>query len=433
MQNQKQDDKPVFDEENAWPIMSELPEETGLEFGFLSDLALKLVSIDTNCTSDRMADKMKLPMGITENVMQYLYREKLIEIRERINVQKQRYAMLDRGWERVQRLLNISGYIGAAPISLDAYTSGVRWMHTHMKTADPAHVAHAYDNLVLSEHQLQTLGLIVDSRRSLFLTGPPGCGKTTAAMALHAALQGEIWVPYAIEVDGHVIRVFDPHVHIPVTQPTGRYDKRWVKIKRPLVIVGGELTLESMDLIFAGNVNFYEAPFQVKANGGVLIIDDFGRQRMEPHDLLNRWIIPLENHVDFLTLHTGKKIEVPFEQLLVFATNLNPSDLVDEAFLRRMGYRLAFATPSAETYALILQRYVAARGLNYDPQFLLYLLSRYDQESREMKACEPRDLVERCLDICKYENRPRRLSVDILERAWNYYFGVTPKTQAKVS
>ena len=226
----------------------------------------------------------------------------------------------------------------------------------------------------------------MDSRRSLFLTGPPGSGKTSAAIALHAALRGEIWVPYAIEVDGQVIRVFDPHVHHPVAPPEGRYDKRWIKIRRPMVIVGGELTLESMDLIYAGNVNFYEAPFQIKANGGLLVIDDFGRQRMEPHDLLNRWIIPLENHVDYLTLHTGKKIEVPFEQLLVFATNLNTKDVVDQAFLRRMGYRLSFTAPSADTYSLILQRYFALRELNYDPQFLYRLFDRYEQEGREMKC-----------------------------------------------
>jgi len=183
------------------------------------------------------------------------------------------------------------------------------------------------------------------------------------------------------------------------------------------------LTLESMDLIYAGHLNFYEAPFQVKANGGVLIIDDFGRQRMEPHDLLNRWIIPLENHVDYLTLHTGKKIEIPFEQLLVFATNLNPKDLVDEAFLRRMGYRLAFTAPSAETYSLILQQYMASRELDYDSKLLMLLFSQYERDQREMKACEPRDLIERCLDICKYENLPRKITLEILERAWNNYFG----------
>lgn len=423
--NQNPEIKQVFDETAQAPIMPELLEHSGLTLGFLADLALKIVSSDANCTSERVSEKIKLPMGISENIMQYLYREKYIDIRERLGVARNRYAILDRGWEKVQRLISINGYIGPAPITLEDYTSGIRWMHAHTQTADPADVSTAYSHLVLTENQLKTLGLIVDSRRSLFLTGPPGCGKTTAAMALHAALRGETWVPYAIEVDGQIIRVFDPHVHQPVEPPEARHDKRWVKVKRPLVIVGGELTLESMDLIFASNVNYYEAPFQVKANGGVLIIDDFGRQRMEPHDLLNRWIIPLENRVDYLTLHTGKKIEIPFEQLLVFATNLNPKDLVDEAFLRRMGYRLAFTAPSAETYSQILQRYFAFRQLEYDPQFLLQLFSRYEKENREMKACEPRDLVERCLDICKYENLPRKVTLDILDRAWSYYFGVS--------
>ncbi len=403
--------------------MPELLEDTGLDFGFLADLTLKIISSDANCTSERVSEKIKLPMGITERLTHHLYKEKYIEIRERSGMQSQRYSILDRGWERAQRLVTVNGYVGPAPVNLADYSAAVRWMDKRTRT-HPSAVMQAYSDLVLSDRELETLGLIVDSRRSLFLTGPPGSGKTTAAKALHAALQGEIWIPYALEVDGHIIRVFDLHLHRPVEQPGGRYDKRWVKVRRPLVIVGGELTLESMDLIYAGNLNFYEAPFQVKANGGVLIIDDFGRQRMEPHDLLNRWIIPLENHVDYLTLHTGKKIEVPFEQLLVFATNLNTKDLVDEAFLRRMGYRLAFTTPSANTYSLILKKYLASQQLEYKPEILSFLLNRYEGEKREMKSCEPRDLTERCLDICKYENLPREITIDIMERAWCNYFGI---------
>ncbi len=415
--------KPVFDEKTASPVMPELAGETGLDFGFLADLTLKAAYSDTNCTSERISDKIKLPMGIAESLLQHLYKEKFIDIRERKNLQSHRYAMLDRGWQRAQQLLEVSGYIGPAPVSLDSYTAAIRWMETHRKQASPDTVARALNELVLSDRALETLGLVTDSRRSLFLTGPAGCGKTTAAMALHKALEGEIWVPYAVEVDGQIIRVFDPHNHEAAAPPEHRYDKRWIKVRRPLVIVGGELTIETMDLIYSNSVRFYEAPFQMKANGGVLIIDDFGRQRLDPHDLLNRWIVPLENHVDYLTLHTGKKIEVPFEQLLVFATNLNPADLVDEAFLRRMGYRLAFTTPSIDTYALILRRYIAAKNLNYESEFLEYLLARYKREKREMKACDPRDLVERCLDIIRYQNLPRKLTTGLFERAWNNYFG----------
>jgi energy-coupling factor transporter ATP-binding protein EcfA2 len=410
MQLHNGESKRLFDEETFAPTMPELIEDTGLDYGFLTDLALKIVSADANCTSERISEKIKLPMGITEKLMQSLYKEKYIEIRERSGVQQHRYALLDRGWARVERLLTMSGYIGPAPVTLDNYAAGILWMQKNTRIADPSDVARAFSDSVLSTRELETLGLVVDSRRSLFLTGPPGSGKTTAAKALHAALKGEVWIPHALEADGHVIRVFDPHVHRAVDPPSARYDKRWIKVRRPLVI-------------YAENLNFYEAPFQVKANGGVLIIDDFGRQRVDPHDLLNRWIIPLENHVDYLTLHTGKKIEVPFDQLLVFATNLNPEDIVDEAFLRRMGYRLAFTTPSEETYSKILQQYLDSRGLAYDPELTSFLFDRYERERREMRACEPRDLVERCLDICRYENLPAKITPRIMERAWVNYFG----------
>lgn len=406
------------------PSMPEKVEDTGLDFGFLADLALKTVYSDTNCTTERAAEKIKLPRTITESLLQHLYREKFIEIRGLTSFQNNRYAMLDRGWERVLRLLDVSSYIGPAPVSLGSYTAMIQWAEKTRGTVKPESVRSALADLVLAESTIQTLGLVVNSRRSLFMTGASGNGKTTIAKSLHSALGGEIWIPHAIEVDGQVIKVFDPHNHEAVSPPASvRYDQRWVKIKRPLVIVGGELTIETMDLVYSQTLRYYEAPFQMKSNGGTLVIDDFGRQRVEPHDLLNRWIIPLEGHVDYLTLHTGKKIQVPFEQSLIFATNLNPRDLVDEAFLRRMGYRLRVEPPSTDTYKLIFQRYVESRGLNHDPKLLYMLFARYQREQRQMSCCEPRDLIERCLDICRYENRPLAVTADLLELAWTNYFG----------
>lgn len=414
--------------EKLAPGQPEKIEDTGLDFSFLADLTLKTAYSDTNCTTERTAEKLKLPLNVTETLLQHLYREKFIEIKGVAGFQNHRYAVLDRGWERVRRLLDLSGYIGPAPVSLNSYNAMVQWQEKTRETVTPESVRRAFSHLVLSDQTLQSLGLVANSRRSLFVTGPPGNGKTTIAQGLHAALGGEIWIPYAIEIDSQVIKVFDSHNHQPVKpSPAFRYDQRWLKIKRPFVIVGGELTIETMDLIYSQNVKFYEAPFQMKSNGGVLLIDDFGRQRVDPHDLLNRWIIPLEGHVDYLTLHTGKKIQVPFEQLLIFATNLNPTELVDEAFLRRMGYRLRVDAPTTETYAMIFRRYVEGKGLNYDSRLLDVLLMRYEREGRPMKCCEPRDLVERCLDICRYENRPLVLTPGLLELAWTNYFGTTPR------
>ena len=410
--------------EGQTPSAPEGVEDTGLDFGFLADLTLKTAYIDTDCTTERVAEKLKLPKIIAETLLQYLYREKLVEIRPQVDFGNNRYAMLDRGWDRAHRLLDVSGYIGPAPVSLDAYTSMFQMQKKNEEAVKPEVVRAALADFVLSENTIQTLGLVASSRRSLFMSGPAGNGKTAISQALHSSLEGDIWIPYAIEVDGQVIKIFDIHNHEPVPPPTSvSYDQRWVKIKRPLVIVGGELTIETMDLIYNKDVRYYEAPFQMKSNGGTLIIDDFGRQRVDPHDLLNRWIIPLEGHIDYLTLHTGKKVQIPFEQMLIFATNLDPASLVDDAFLRRMGYRLRVEPPKPEIYTLIFQRYAESRGLSYDAKLLDMLFKRYEDEQRQMKGCDPRDLIERCLDLSRYENREPFLSPAILEIAWTNYFG----------
>jgi len=405
-------------------------ENTGLDYGFLADLTLKTVYADANCTTERAAEKLKLSMSVTEDLLQHLYREKFVEIRGLVSYGNNRYGMLDRGWQRAQQLLEMNGYIGPAPVSLPAYSDMVIRQSSAREPILPEFVTSAMSGLILPEGTVQTLGLVANSRRSLFMTGPSGNGKTTIATALHTAQPGEIWIPYAIEVDGQVIKVFDLHTHQTVpAKDFGRYDERWIRIKRPIVIVGGEMTIETMDLIYSTTVRFYEAPFQMKSNGGTLVIDDFGRQRVDPHDLLNRWIVPLEGRVDYLTLHTGKKIEVPFEQLLIFATNLDPSDLVDDAFLRRMGYRLYVNAPDKEMYTAIFKSYVENNGFEYEPKYLDYVFRLYEADKRPLRGCEPRDLIQRCADLCKYENRPMVLSNDLLQLAWRNYFGAAPTIQ----
>src|SRR5712692_84226 len=264
------------------PAMPATAEDTGLDFGFLADLTLKTVYADTSCTTQRAAERLALPVGVVDTLLQHLYREHFIEIRETVALQNRRYAMLDRGWERVRRLLDLNAYIGAAPVSLKAYTAMVNSQEKLRPPVNHDAIRTALANLVLPDTALQLVGVVANSRRSLFITGAPGNGKTSIARALHSALDGDIWIPRAIEVDGNIINVFDSHNHVPVDpQPATPYDQRWIKIRRPLVTVGGELTIESMDLTYDQTVKFYEAPFQVKSNGGTLLIDDFGRQRVQ--------------------------------------------------------------------------------------------------------------------------------------------------------
>jgi hypothetical protein len=409
------------------PSVVEGIEKSGLEYGFLSDLTLKTVYADTDCSTERVAERLRLPMSVVEPILQHLYKERLIEVRQLVSFENHRYSLLDRGWDRVQRLLDQNGYIGPAPVSLDAYSAMIRKQQESAPGVTPHAVRRALSGLVLPESTNQTLGVVANSRRSILITGPAGTGKTTIAKALHTAMSGQVWIPYAIEVDSQIIKIFDAHTHKPVDpQPLKRFDQRWVKIERPLVIVGGELTIESTDLIYSRAVRFYDAPFQMKSNCGTLVIDDFGRQRVDPHDLLNRWIIPLEGHVDYLTFHTGKKIQVPFQQMLIVATNLDPKNLADDAFLRRMGYRLRVDMPTREAYAEIFRRYVEDRKMPFTPELIDVLMRLYEKSRRPLRSCEPRDLVERALDICRYEKRPFELTPSLLETAWTNYFGTEP-------
>jgi predicted ATPase with chaperone activity len=405
------------------PRFPETPEQLDLNLSFLTDLALKTLSTDPTGTTSSVGERMKLGLVITDTVLQQLYRENLIEMKGSIAMHNHRYAMLERGWTRVFQLMSICSYVGPAPVTLELYTVMLVSQVRSRASVTRESLEQTLSHLVLPEAIKRILGVVVSSGRSLFLSGPPGNGKTAMARALVNAVAEPLWIPYAIEVDGQVIRVFDKHVHHAVEPGESNFDRRWVKIRPPLVVVGGELTIESLDLTATGSPRYYEAPFQLKANGGVLLVDDFGRQRCSARQLLNRWIIPLENRVDSLTLSTGKKLEIPFEQIIVFATNLTDADLVDEAFMRRMGYRLAVSRPSMETYTEIFQRTAADFGLPLDNALIKRLLERYKTEGRLPNACDPRDLILRAVDYCRFEKQEFRLTDETLGLAWVGYFG----------
>jgi hypothetical protein len=293
-------------------------------------------------------------------------------------------------------------------------------------------VEDALAGLVLSPKAVEMAGLAVSSGRSLFVYGPPGNGKSSLGRQIHSALQGDVWMTYAIAVRNSVVRLFDEQVHQRVDvggSHAAAIDQRWVRVRRPMVVVGGELTLDYLDLVYSPSLRYYEAPPHLKANGGLFLVDDFGRERVSPHQLLNRFITPMEHHFDYFTLATGQKIQVPLRHVLIIATNLSLESVTDPAFLRRMGYRVCLDAPSPAQYARIFQAYAEKHGATVTPELLKEILDRYRQQGRELRACEPRDLIERAIDICRFHGRALELTSEVLDLAWTGYFG-TPAAGA---
>jgi predicted ATPase with chaperone activity len=408
--------------------------ELGVDRGLLLDIALKTLFYQGRMTRLEIADAMKISNSATQELMQTITQDGLASVlgTEGSGGANYLYALTEKGLNRAEAALGRSGYVGPAPVPLPDYVARVGIQTLTDVTLSKRQVEQALAPLVLPKLEIERIGRAASSRKSILVHGPSGNGKTTAVRAIGNAIDGAMYIPYAIEMVGQIVHLYDPSKHEllpddPADGPVGtlprRPDSRWVRIRRPVVWAGGELTPHSLELMYDENTKVYEAPLQLKANGGSLIIDDFGRQQMPAVALLNRWIGALEGGVDHLTLHTGQTIDVPFDVLVLFSTNLSPHQLADDAFLRRIRYKVELPNPTSSDFHTIFQRECERAGIDYSHAAITHLLDRwYACHDRELRGCHPRDIVDAIVDTAAYDGQAPKLTPATIDEACSTYF-----------
>jgi predicted ATPase with chaperone activity len=421
----------ILSDDSFRPAEPRSIQETGLTPALIETLILKYVMLIGSSSGRNIAEQICLPFGILEPLLSSLRQRQLLVHAGSAQLNDYIYTLTDQGRQRAKAAYDACSYVGAAPVPLEDYIVSVEAQTIRAEAPQKRHLQKAFADIACEQEMLDLLGPAVNSGAGLFLYGAPGNGKTTLAKRITMCYGQHIWIPRTITEDGQFIKLFDAAFHEPLETnansilKSAENDRRWVKIRRPTVIVGGELTMDSLEIRHDPRTNVGEAPLQLKSNCGCLLIDDFGRQRMEPTELLNRWIVPLENRHDFLSLATGKKIQVPFEQLIIFSTNLEPKDLADDAFLRRIPYKIEVKDPDRQEFHLLFKLAAKSLSCEYRPDAVDYLIDRhYVPTGRPLRRCQPRDLMNQIRNFCKYHGIPIEMRADYFDRVVPSYFTV---------
>lgn len=407
-----------------FPTMPKSVEDTGLPQNIITDLILKTILSMGEFTIPDVASRVKLPISIVDQTIQLLRKERLVEVKgaaqyTRISYQ---FVITSQGRSKALELMDICQYVGHAPVCYDDYVRVVLQQTVKNFDVKESDIKNAFSHLTINENTLKRIGPAVTSGKSMFLYGPPGNGKTTIAQTIGSIFKEDIYIPYALYVGGQIISIYDPVTHEAVKNAsTDGVDQRWLQIKRPIIMVGGELTLRMLELNFNSISKFYEAPIQMKANNGMLVVDDFGRQLVHPKDLLNRWIVPLDRRIDYMKLHTGMSFEIPFDQLIIFSTNIEPKDLVDEAFMRRIRYKIYIGYPSEEEYKKIFKQICDFNKIDFREDIFDYLMKKYKKSGIKLCAAHPRDIIGQIIDFSHYYNTPPVLTEETIDMGWNNF------------